>query len=91
LPDVVLQIERSVSGPGEEDSCGECVARVGERVDPGPAGVGCIAGDETLKMAWNVAPLRMMGLPFIVSFVRFVGRRMICNEPMPGVTNGGAV
>lgn len=57
----------------------------------GPPGVGCIAGALTLKMAWNVAPLMMMGLPFIVSLVRLAGVRMSVSEPMPGVTNGGAV
>src|SRR4051794_37891567 len=57
----------------------------------GPPGVGCIAGDCTLNIAWKGGPFNRIGLPFWLWTLRFVGARMICSEPVPGVTNGGAV
>src|SRR5258708_16228317 len=55
----------------------------------GPAGVGIMAGDCTLKMAWNVWPFSNIGLPLGVVAVRFAGDSMIWIAPVPGITYGG--
>src|SRR3954462_13872700 len=57
----------------------------------GPPGVGCMAGDWTLKVAVNTCPLVRIFFPFDVWMVRFDGDRVRVSVPVPGVTNGGAV
>ena len=39
VPDVVLHVERALRGAGEKDTCRERITAVGQRVNPGLAGV----------------------------------------------------
>jgi hypothetical protein len=57
----------------------------------GPAGVGCIAGVETVNSAGNGDPLISIGFPFFVVIVLFSGSSVTETVPTPGVTNGGDV
>lgn len=57
----------------------------------GPAGVGCIAGAETVNSAGNGVPLIRIAFPFFVVIVLFRGSNVTETVPIPGVTNGGDV
>jgi hypothetical protein len=57
----------------------------------GPAGVGCIAGAETVNSAGNGVPLIRIAFPFFVVIVLFRGSNVTETVPTPGVTNGGDV
>jgi len=57
----------------------------------GPAGVGCIAGADTVNSAGNGVPLINNAFPFFVVIVLFSGSSVTDTVPIPGITNGGEV